>query len=517
MLSSPLGIRATAGGDLLDTIGSVDAQAPFVVENHDEAYHVWRRAGAARRILVHIDAHHDMAWLDDAGQLTIGNYISQAIKDGIVREVVWVVPDASWDTRRSRSAIRRHLKTLIRQYAGGAASIESRPRQMSAQLRGIPVTVCALDALRQFTEPVLLDIDTDFFALRLVEYAGDDRPGELPWMWPEELAATLRQKHLRADIVTIAYSVAGGYAPIKWKYLGDALALEWRSPSDAAGSAQTGFRYLRQAATAMRAGDRSAALGALELAALRLPHSAAPLYHLALLHLDSKNSEAQRLFNCAVQIDPAYGGPHSSRGFVCLSEDRDAEAKEEFDRVLALDPGNPFARLGLARIAFRRRRWAEAETSLRQAIATAPRLVDGYRYLGDTLVKLGRDTEAGDAYSRSLKLALEGEEPIDVEILTTALGNAPRDRRHGQVHAALAQIDARAGRLRSANSGYRIAIAAGLDRAGVRRRLASVCFRQGQWTIAVAEGTKALALMPRWLRHTTRQAIRRIRRRVLRG
>ena len=31
-----------------------------LIENHDEVYTVWRDAGARNRILIHIDAYHDM-------------------------------------------------------------------------------------------------------------------------------------------------------------------------------------------------------------------------------------------------------------------------------------------------------------------------------------------------------------------------------------------------------------------------------------------------------------------------
>jgi hypothetical protein len=131
--------------------------------------------------------------------------------------------------------------------------------------------------------------------------------------------------------------------------------------------------------------------------------------------------------------------------------------------------------------------------------------------LGDTLVKLGRDVEAGAAYSRSLRLVLEGEVSIE-DTQTTAVDGGPLDSRHGRIHAALARIDARIGRLGSANSGYRMAIAAGADVASVRSRLAWVCARQGTWTSAVKEAAKAIGLMPRALRRTTRRVVRHIRR-----
>ncbi len=67
------------------------------VENHDAAYHAWRDAGVRRRILIHIDAHHDMWWVSDPGEITIANFISPALAEDIVREVFWVVPDLCWE------------------------------------------------------------------------------------------------------------------------------------------------------------------------------------------------------------------------------------------------------------------------------------------------------------------------------------------------------------------------------------------------------------------------------------
>src|SRR5665647_2033865 len=98
-----------AGANLVEPIDATETASVCLVENHDEAYHAWRHAGFLGRQLVHVDAHHDMAWLADPGQLNIGNYLCQAIKDGVVSEVVWVVPDASWTTRAKRAILRRHL------------------------------------------------------------------------------------------------------------------------------------------------------------------------------------------------------------------------------------------------------------------------------------------------------------------------------------------------------------------------------------------------------------------------
>jgi hypothetical protein len=42
------------------TAGWAPPDRVFLFENHDEAYAVWRDLGVRNRILVHIDAHHDM-------------------------------------------------------------------------------------------------------------------------------------------------------------------------------------------------------------------------------------------------------------------------------------------------------------------------------------------------------------------------------------------------------------------------------------------------------------------------
>ena len=51
-------------------LGIDPVERVFVMENHDEAYHIWRRANVKDRILVHIDAHHDMWWIPDDAPVT---------------------------------------------------------------------------------------------------------------------------------------------------------------------------------------------------------------------------------------------------------------------------------------------------------------------------------------------------------------------------------------------------------------------------------------------------------------
>ena len=58
-----------------------------LMENHDQAYFVWKDAGVRDKILVHVDAHDDLSWVADRSSLNIGNFICQALKEGMVREI----------------------------------------------------------------------------------------------------------------------------------------------------------------------------------------------------------------------------------------------------------------------------------------------------------------------------------------------------------------------------------------------------------------------------------------------
>lgn len=79
------------------------------MENHDEAYRVWRDAGVRQKILVHIDAHDDLVWMPDRAAINIANFICPALKENLVREVFWVVPDQTWEDASSRKPLVRRL------------------------------------------------------------------------------------------------------------------------------------------------------------------------------------------------------------------------------------------------------------------------------------------------------------------------------------------------------------------------------------------------------------------------
>ncbi len=54
-LISPMIQHSLVGADPIEQI--------VMMENHDDAYHAWKKAGFRDRIVIHVDAHIDFGWI----------------------------------------------------------------------------------------------------------------------------------------------------------------------------------------------------------------------------------------------------------------------------------------------------------------------------------------------------------------------------------------------------------------------------------------------------------------------
>jgi tetratricopeptide (TPR) repeat protein len=480
-------------------VGVDPIQQVHLMENHDGSYGLWRDAAFKNRILVHIDAHHDMWWFDDNHTLTIANFVCLALRERIVREVYWVVPDGSWEHPAGLKAIGNHLKKILRTYPGTPADTQWEPRRVRTSVLGCPLVICSLDTLPSFSEDVLLDIDTDYLAIPRVSYRTEDVLDPVPWRSPEQLTEILRSAALRTDFVTIAYSVEGGYTPLGWKYLGDELALRLRDPNQK-DMADT-YARMRQGIVAMLRGDAAQAENSFRGVGDKL--GAAPYFHLANLMAESgRPEEARRYHERALAMDPSYRTAYASAGIPLYRAKNDDASQVAFRRALLLDPADAYAHLGLGWIAARHKRWAEAEKEFRAALALQPDLLDAHRGLGRALDKQGRFQEAIEPYQQFLKLALRGHRPLNEVIATDPSAALLLDSDHGRVHALLARIYERQGDLKRAISSYRIAIAGGYDRVSTRWRLARLYAAHQQWRNAREHFVAGLLLIPTAIRRS---------------
>ncbi len=488
---------ATAGGCI--STGPIHR-----IENHDGACAIWRDAGMAQRVLVHVDAHHDMygAWIDkknpkERARITIANFVYAALEENLVREVIWVVPDQSCATRTGLRDIVHELKGLDQGAGRKKPAIRVGHDRITSTVLGKPIRVCTAGNLPALNEAVLLDIDVDYFVIPNVGYRGIGVYGSNPWCWPDELLMILEARGIRTDLATIAYSVEGDYTPLQWKYLGDELAQRLQPASIDLAWADR----MRDAVRAAGRGDIHLA-ETHYLAAHKLwPELAAPCYHLAHLCAATGRLEAGREYlRRACDLDSSYRSPYNNAGWWYLEKERHDQARTAFARTLSLNPGDAYAHLGRGLLAIKEKQWRAAESSLRQAIALDDRCVEAWRALGQVLARHGAYSEAVAAYERSLKLALSGRRAL-TDPITLSQGHdwrTPWDPDHGAVLAELARLHMATRSWEKAITDYRMAIAAGgVDTAGTWMNLAVLHARLGRWRACVHATCRAAQRIPR--------------------
>lgn len=451
----------------------------FRVENHDEALLIWRNSGCRDRVLVHVDAHHDMWWVPPGQSVTIANFISPALRDGLLREIHWVVPDRSWDSAENRRQILLHLSRIQENFPGRPGRRKIERDRISTTLLGKPLHICSVEGLPKYGEEVLLDLDVDYLIFPRVTYGPNDPHPKLPWIWPDGLISRLHAREVRSDLITIAYSVYGGFTPLRWKYLGDELEARLAGPS---ADVLRGLELMRQGAEAASRDEFGVAEQKFSEAAECLPNLAAPLWRLAYLYLDARRmNEGQLMYQRAIGLDPRYCTPFNSDALWHLWDHRWEAAKREYRRTLELDPADASAHLGMGWLALERSEWSAAESEFRRAMEIQPDLLDARRALGKALQNLGRRREAIAAYEASLKLALAGLQSLDECAGIAAERPRLSDPHHFGVYTNLGKLYFALGEWDRAGRHLRMAAAGGLDGVILRCRLTFIAFRQKRW------------------------------------
>jgi tetratricopeptide (TPR) repeat protein len=298
---------------------------------------------------------------------------------------------------------------------------------------------------------------------------------------------------------------------LKWKYLGDELALRFRGSQD--GERQIhGMDLMREASLSAHEGRSEAAEEKYRQAADFLTTSAAPSYHLARLQVEKERIiEGREIYQRALALDDSYRRVFYGAGLQYQWDGQYKKAEQEHLELLRLDPDNAEAHYGLALLAKRRRRWAEAEALLSRTVELERNFLDGYRALGDVLTRQGRKPEAIKAYKYALKLALDGYKPLDGAIITCPEGDRHmKDPWHFDTYARLARLYHLQGAFCDAIALYRMSIAGGNDGPGVRYQLAWLRLRQAHWRDAFQELRNTAKAIPRASRKSLRRFSRRL-------
>ena len=96
---------------------------------------------------------------------------------------------------------------------------------------------------------------------------------------------------------------------------------------------------------------------------------------------------------------------NNSLGLALQALDRHAEARDQFERVLALDPAHPTAHCSLGMALQADNRYPQAIASFERALALRPDYAEAWSKLGTALSETGRLEEARDAFARAVALA----------------------------------------------------------------------------------------------------------------
>jgi len=386
----------------------------FSIENHHEAYYIWKNKGFKNKVLIHIDAHIDFFWISDKDTscvlaprtlnelvlnvkresywnlakndsselIDIGNYIYPAIKEGIIKEFYWVVPDYIWDNSKQRKYLEKIFLRLRSSNPECVGRVEVYKDRIETELLGVKTAVLKLSALKPVREDVLLDIDVDYM---LTQYLIGPalyfkKEKVLPWMWPEELVEILKEKQIKSSLTTIAYSVEQGFTPLEYKFLGDELnsLLQGSCLSE-------GYLILRKAAESYYKGDLSGA--AVELnkkaASLDVAYNAACRYLLSrILKEQGRIEESERCLLEAVDAVNSYKTIYNNPALRLKAQHKHKVAIKECIRLQNTFPQDTTYRLLLAEILFEEGKFDEALPEFLKVIEAQSNNNQAYVYAG---------------------------------------------------------------------------------------------------------------------------------------
>ncbi|MBI2265757.1 MAG: tetratricopeptide repeat protein, partial [Armatimonadetes bacterium] len=291
---------------------------PFLMEDHSEALKIWADHGIRGSLVIHVDAHPDFSEegldeqvLDKAQSLSpspilweslqadlkgawfgihCGNYLAVAMKMGMIARCVWVLPKGLFPDF-SFQAVLSQLSLWVDVPLEDLNRFALKEGRWEGSLWGIPLILCDSEHLPEISAPYLLDIDVDYFI-------GED---SRIWTPPSEVLSRLCGNK-GPEILTIAYSVSGGYTPLEHRFIGDLLLEHVLSPSPP----------LDRAESLIIKGDGARAEGRLK--------------------------EARALYEEAARTGKFLPAALYKAGLAFTSEEEPEKAREAFEKSEELDP-----------------------------------------------------------------------------------------------------------------------------------------------------------------------------------
>jgi hypothetical protein len=218
-----------------------------IFEEHSSTLPHWFAAGASGATLVYLDAHLDLQFIaperverlrqcttaaemsklesphplspDRTACFGIEDFLFAAGRLGLVRKVIWVAPP-----HVMRVGMAAAIGGLLQMEGVTLGELETFHRTaggwIEGRLMGVDLVIGGLPQLSGLAlqEPVLVDIDTDYFV---------SVPDDRLWTQPAAVLADLKRWTGEGKELTLARSVGTGFLPLRYRCIADLLAALW--------------------------------------------------------------------------------------------------------------------------------------------------------------------------------------------------------------------------------------------------------------------------------------------------
>jgi len=214
-----------------------------MLEDHSQALVHWAQLGVDRAVLVNIDAHDDLRWIDpdniqalknivrdrdwkalkaadsagEGGLYHPGSFIYAASRLGMIREVYWIVPFPWFRPPVDVQRINHFLTTYGFPQESLSTFVLTNGCYHGA-FDGIPLNVCGIEQLPDLDEPLIMSIDADFFPA-MADWYGQDLLGAMGFFF-----SALSQQAYRIRDTVIAHSVNGGFCDVSRRWIAETCA-----------------------------------------------------------------------------------------------------------------------------------------------------------------------------------------------------------------------------------------------------------------------------------------------------
>lgn len=400
-----------------------------LIEDHHEAYYLWKKEGLRDKTLVHLDAHIDFGFHDvkppkqifkeartkdglkrelekmllfkkfqfsEEKQTNIGNYIYPAMRDGIVNKFYWVIPGKRKEFKSSVKDLRNMIKGFMRMDPYKNKIFRIAGSSIEAIIYNRNFIIVTLEDLPTIGDEVLLDIDVDYLTTSVLKVAAstDEIAKRKPWIYPPDLVHILKDRIKKPVFATICYSVNGGFTPMKYKFLGDEICSRLKEESSPevdeifaerqkANNLSDWRKLKRRVESCGRFEDQ-----------FKKKFLADIFFNIFLLSIKKE------FYDRAVRLNPSYSARDNNYGPLYLMKRKPKKAEAEFKRILAVDGNSAFARAGLGDVYLRRREFPKAHREFTKAVELKGNFSEALFGLGIAKFHLKDYDEAGRSFSK---------------------------------------------------------------------------------------------------------------------